>query len=679
MSEKLEFDLTVKNNGLSKALDESSKKADELGGVLSTALGVFGGGLALKAFDGVISGFASLIDFSKEAINAAAEQEVATNNLNNALKRTGLFTQETSKALQDYSTQMQASTTFQDDAIQSNIALLASLTSLDANGLKKATSAAADFATVLGVDLETATRLIAKAADGNVSALKRYGVTVEEGASKSETLERVITKLNEKFGGAATSQLNTYSGSLKAVKNAYADMLEPIGDIVVKNPIVIATFNVLKDSLNDANGAIGASNGALKDLVQDGFLFAISAAGVLFDSLDGITKVFKALVATAEIVGNAFDFGLVQPIKLVIDGMIKLGSFIPIVGDAIENLKNPLEGTSNAIRDNLSSAIDDLKNSADDNIFTALSNGADNFAVKVIETSAKIQIANNEANASNETRRKTEEDVDASILEKRRLLQVELSALQAQFAVEDEANRANLATIKETNESERKIQEINNEFAHQAQLLEITTQAELDKASKIKDTKERSLTQQKIIADAELKAIKLQNKQKEDLDKNSATTLLADKQAFYAAATSLQTSSNKELAAIGKAFAIQQATINGYAAIQSSFRFGSEIGGPILGATFAAIAAAATAANVAKIAGVSGFAEGGIIGATTGGDNRIASVRDGELVLNANQQKKLFDAINSGNLGGGDIIVQIDGREVAKAVRNQIQGGFVLA
>ena len=55
MSEKLEFDLTVKNNQLSKALDEGSKKAGELGGVLSTALGVFGGNLATKAFDGVIS------------------------------------------------------------------------------------------------------------------------------------------------------------------------------------------------------------------------------------------------------------------------------------------------------------------------------------------------------------------------------------------------------------------------------------------------------------------------------------------------------------------------------------------------------------------------------------------------------------------------------------------------
>lgn len=86
----------------------------------------------------------------------------------------------------------------------------------------------------------------------------------------------------------------------------------------------------------------------------------------------------------------------------------------------------------------------------------------------------------------------------------------------------------------------------------------------------------------------------------------------------------------------------------------------------------------ALGAAIVGASAIKGFAEGGIIGATTGGDNRIASVRDGEMVLNANQQKKLFDMINNGG-SGGDVVVNIDGREVARAVRNQIQGGFVLA
>ena len=97
-----------------------------------------------------------------------------------------------------------------------------------------------------------------------------------------------------------------------------------------------------------------------------------------------------------------------------------------------------------------------------------------------------------------------------------------------------------------------------------------------------------------------------------------------------------------------------------------------------MGATFAAVAAAATAANVARIAGVQ-FENGGIVGqgASAGPDNRVATIRDGEMILNGQDQKILFDAIKSGNLGG-DIVIKIDEREIARAVRNQRQQGFAI-
>jgi hypothetical protein len=73
--------------------------------------------------------------------------------------------------------------------------------------------------------------------------------------------------------------------------------------------------------------------------------------------------------------------------------------------------------------------------------------------------------------------------------------------------------------------------------------------------------------------------------------------------------SSLQSSSSKELAAIGKGAAIAQATMDGISAVQGAYKWGAVTGGPALGAAFAAAAAAATAANVAKIAGV-GLASG---------------------------------------------------------------------
>ena len=72
-----------------------------------------------------------------------------------------------------------------------------------------------------------------------------------------------------------------------------------------------------------------------------------------------------------------------------------------------------------------------------------------------------------------------------------------------------------------------------------------------------------------------------------------------------------------------------------------------------------------------------GFADGGVVGggATTGGDNRTITARDGEMILNADQQANLFNGINGGGMGG-DIVIEIDGREIARAVRDQRQQGF---
>ncbi len=61
------------------------------------------------------------------------------------------------------------------------------------------------------------------------------------------------------------------------------------------------------------------------------------------------------------------------------------------------------------------------------------------------------------------------------------------------------------------------------------------------------------------------------------------------------------------------------------------------------------------------------FANGGVVGgfggASMGGDNTMAHVRNGEMVLNANQQRELFDIANgtTNNYNTGGITVQVMG------------------
>ena len=72
---------------------------------------------------------------------------------------------------------------------------------------------------------------------------------------------------------------------------------------------------------------------------------------------------------------------------------------------------------------------------------------------------------------------------------------------------------------------------------------------------------------------------------------------------------------------------------------------------PIVGI---ALAAAGLIAILGLFGKLPKFATGGIIGGgSTSGDNMLARVNSGEMILNGSQQKRLFGAINGGNLGGG--------------------------
>lgn len=90
-----------------------------------------------------------------------------------------------------------------------------------------------------------------------------------------------------------------------------------------------------------------------------------------------------------------------------------------------------------------------------------------------------------------------------------------------------------------------------------------------------------------------------------------------------------------------------------------------------------AMAVAAVASILAAFASIPKFADGGIIGGSSFfGDKMIARVNSGEMILNQSQQGRLFQMINSGNLGGNvkvDGEIKVRGKAMYIAVRNYMK------
>jgi hypothetical protein len=124
-------------------------------------------------------------------------------------------------------------------------------------------------------------------------------------------------------------------------------------------------------------------------------------------------------------------------------------------------------------------------------------------------------------------------------------------------------------------------------------------------------------------------------RRKENLDKAYLDARLQNASTVLGNLSVLQNSKSKEVAAIGKAAAIAQATIDGYRAVQAAL---AGPPGPPWSYAIAASTGVATAANVAKIAGI-GFRTGGYTGsgradAVAGVTHREEYVLDAPTVRN---------------------------------------------
>ena len=89
------------------------------------------------------------------------------------------------------------------------------------------------------------------------------------------------------------------------------------------------------------------------------------------------------------------------------------------------------------------------------------------------------------------------------------------------------------------------------------------------------------------------------------------------------------------------------------------------------------IAMAATAAALAStIAGLPKFADGGIIGGSSFiGDNMIARVNSGEMILNGTQQRNLFNLLDGkgGSIGSSaSVEFKISGKDLVGTLNNQM-------
>lgn len=203
------------------------------------------------AKNAALAGGAIAAVFTAKSIQLASEQEDAIKRMNTSLATAGDYSKEASADIQAFASELQKSTRFGDEAILNQIALAKSFGATNEQA-KDIARTAADLSEAMGIDLESATRNVAKTLGGLAGEL---GETIP--ALKSFTQEQLkagagLKIIAEQFGGTAQQQVKTFGGAMAQLSNTFGDLLEEFGFMIIKSPAVIKTIGVLNEAFQTA-------------------------------------------------------------------------------------------------------------------------------------------------------------------------------------------------------------------------------------------------------------------------------------------------------------------------------------------------------------------------------------------------------------------------------------------
>lgn len=242
------------------------------------------------------------------AAKAAAEDQASQAQLERQLVASTGATQSQIAAVNDYISKTQLSLNVTDDMVRNGLGTLVRATR-DTTQAQKLMNLALDISAATGKDAETVSLALAKGYGGQLTALKKLGVPLDENIVKTKDFEAATRQLTDVFGGAAATKANTFQGKLEGLKIRFGEMVESVGYKVL--PVLTALVDKIT-KLADAFSQNGIA-GAVRE-------FRIQMQG-LTRNTDGTINGFGEMINKLIILRNA--------IAHVVNGFIRLSNLLP--------------------------------------------------------------------------------------------------------------------------------------------------------------------------------------------------------------------------------------------------------------------------------------------------------------------------------------------------------------
>jgi hypothetical protein len=206
--------------GLDKADKETRNFSSKLGDALKK------GALAFAAV-GAAAG-AMAIKIGVDAVKGAIEDAKAQATLAQTLRNTTKATDTQIKSVEDYITKTERASAVNAELLRPSLDRLVRSTG-DVTKAQKLQQLALDIAAGTGKDLATITEGLGKAYDGNLGALKRLGIPLDESIVKSKDFDAAVVALTKTFEGQADIAANTFAGRMEKISLAFDEAKDALG------------------------------------------------------------------------------------------------------------------------------------------------------------------------------------------------------------------------------------------------------------------------------------------------------------------------------------------------------------------------------------------------------------------------------------------------------------------
>jgi hypothetical protein len=240
---------------------------------------------------GATAAFGAIAVGLTKSVKAAMEDQKSQAELQRQLEKTFGANEALTASAERYISVTQLRTGTSDVELRTSLGLLVRSTG-DLTQSQSLLNTAQDISAATGKDLASVTLALAKASQGQFTALSRLGIPLDDNIKKSKDFEKVVGLLNDQFGGAAETAAGTFSGQLKILSGQFGEILETIGAALLPYLQKFSEYLVknVAPAVQRVTSVIG-EKGLIAGFQQ--LLFESGKAGA------GVAGVFKAIAVAA--------------------------------------------------------------------------------------------------------------------------------------------------------------------------------------------------------------------------------------------------------------------------------------------------------------------------------------------------------------------------------------------